>query len=204
MSRYIENKYEILPQKSYEIIRNCPKCGCKTDYINTNNFRINANGNLLDVWLIYQCEKCKHTYNLSIYERVKSTEIDDDKYRRFLNNDLELSFQYGIKKELFSINKAVVDEEKIRYRILFKEKQEKSSDSNFETNLIIANPYELKVRADKVLSDILNISRSEVKRMIKSKVIYSSNCEKLEKIHVGRLLDVRISQKKICLINSIQ
>lgn len=197
MSRYIENKYEILPQKSYEIIRNCPKCGCKTDYINTNNFRINANGNLLDVWLIYQCEKCKHTYNLSIYERVKSTEIDDDKYRRFLNNDLELSFQYGIKKELFSINKAVVDEEKIRYRILFKEKQEKSSDSNFETNLIIANPYELKVRADKVLSDILNISRSEVKRMIKSKVIYSSNCEKLEKIHVGRLLDVRISQKNM-------
>ncbi|WP_294373673.1 DUF1062 domain-containing protein [uncultured Clostridium sp.] len=197
MSCYVENKYEILPQKSYEIIRNCPKCGCKTDYINTNNFRINANGNLLDVWLIYQCEKCKHTYNLSIYERVKSTEIDDDKYKRFLNNDLELSFQYGIKKELFSINKAVVDEEKIRYRILFKEKQEKSSDSNFETNLIIANPYELKVRADKVLSDILNISRSEVKRMIKSKVIYSSNCEKLEKIHVGRLLDVRISQKNM-------
>ncbi len=197
MSCYIENKYEILPQKSYEIIRNCPKCGCKTDYINTNNFRINANGNLLDVWLIYQCEKCKHTYNLSIYERVKSTEIDEDKYRRFLNNDLELSFQYGIKKELFSINKAVVDEEKIRYRILFKEKQEKSSDSNFETNLIIANPYELKVRADKVLSDILNISRSEVKRMIKSKVIYSSNCEKLEKIHVGRLLDVRMSQKNM-------
>ncbi|WP_455794937.1 hypothetical protein [Clostridium butyricum] len=49
MSYDIENKYKILPRKSYEIIRNCPKCGCKTNYINTNNFRVNANGKALDV-----------------------------------------------------------------------------------------------------------------------------------------------------------
>ena len=195
MSCYVENKYEILPQKSYEIIRNCPKCGCKTNYVNTNNFRINANGNSLDVWLIYQCRKCKHTYNLSIYERVKPTAIDTDEYKKFLNNDLELSFKYGIKKELFSMNKAVIDEEKITYELLFKQ-IEKNDDSNLEKTLIISNPYELKIRADKVLADILKISRSEIKRMIKNKVIYSDSCDKLGKGHVGRLLNIRIMNKK--------
>ena len=37
MSCNIKSEYTILPKKSYEIIRKCGKCGCKTNYINTNN-----------------------------------------------------------------------------------------------------------------------------------------------------------------------
>lgn len=192
MNYYIENKYEILPQKSYEIVRNCPKCGCKTNYINTNNFRVNANGNVLDVWLIYQCKKCKHTYNMSIYERTKTSVIDKDEYKKFLSNDLELASKYGIKKELFLMNKAVIDEEKLTYELLLKGKEKKHGEPNLRTNIIISNPYELKVRVDKVLSEILNISRNQIKRMIKDKVIYSNEYNRLDKIHVSQLLDVKV------------
>ena len=51
------------------------------------SFRASINGNQLDVWLIYQCAKCKHTYNLSIYERVKPTELEQQEYQLFLENN---------------------------------------------------------------------------------------------------------------------
>lgn len=193
MSCYIENEYEILQQKSYEIIRNCPKCGCKTSYINTHNFRVNANGNLLDVWLIYQCEKCKHTYNLTIYERVKPSLIDKQEYSRFLENDYNLAFEYGTKKELFSNNNAVVDEDSVTYSLLSKGEEIKDYSDNDEISVIINNPYGLKVRIDKVLCEILKIPRSKIKNMIKKKIIYSSQCSNLERVHLGRDLKIEIS-----------
>lgn len=194
MNHYIENKYEILPQKSYEIIRNCPKCGCKTNYINTNNFRVNANGNALDVWLIYQCEKCKHTYNLTIYERIKPSAMDKDEYKKFLSNDSKLAFEYGTRKELFSKNKAVIDGEKVTYDLLFKGEEGGSLDG--KRRIIIKNPYGFKIRVDKILCEILKISRNKIKGMIKEKIIYSEEYDKLDKMYVGRELKINLSYKE--------
>lgn len=192
MSYDIENKYKILPRKSYEIIRNCPKCGCKTNYINTNNFRVNANGKALDVWLIYQCEKCRHTYNLTIDERVKMSCINKQEYDKFIRNDFNLAFEYGTRKEIFLRNNAVIDEDKIIYDILFKDKLGKCV-SDKEMIMIIDNPYELKIRVDKVLSEIINVSRNKVKDMIKKKVIRSKEYNNLEKSHVGKLMKIELS-----------
>ena len=44
-------------------------------------FRVNANGNILDIWLIYQCVECKHTLNLAIYERKKASSITKEEYQ---------------------------------------------------------------------------------------------------------------------------
>lgn len=163
MSYFTKVEYEIIPKESYKVIRNCPKCGCKTTFLNTNNFRINANGNQVDVWLIYQCDKCKHTYNLSIYERVKPSSIKSDEYKRFLANDVELAWEYGNSKNLFIKNKAEIDYENIYYDIsIIKQEIDKTNNS-----ITIKNPYELKVRLDKVLSEILGLTRSQVKRLVK-------------------------------------
>lgn len=69
MSYLKKFEYEMVPNDSFGIIQNCPKCGRKTHFKNTEKFRVNANGNKLDIWLIYQCEECKHTFNPAIYER---------------------------------------------------------------------------------------------------------------------------------------
>ena len=135
MSYYKKIEYKIQPKDSYKIWRNCAGCGLKTKYINTNHFRVNANGNLIDVWLIYQCETCKHTYNLSIFERVKSTTIDQRQYEKFLANDEELSYEYGNQKALFAKNKALIDSTELEYDIIkigekdVKEKEVKEKES---------------------------------------------------------------------------
>ncbi len=67
---------------------------------------MNANGNRVDVWLIYRCKKCKHSWNLTIHERVKPSKIDSEDYKLFMENDNELALQYGNNIEFLKRNNA--------------------------------------------------------------------------------------------------
>ena len=82
-------------EKEYKIIHKCGRCGKKMIFVSTRRFRVNANKNKLDVWLIYQCKKCKHTLNIPIYERVSPQKIPGELYEGFLANDEELAVRYG-------------------------------------------------------------------------------------------------------------
>lgn len=158
-------EYTILPIHAYKIQRNCSGCKGKSNYTNTGNFRVNANGNRIDVWLIYQCEKCRHTYNLTVHERVKPTEIPEEDYKRFLANDKELALKYGMSKDLLARNKAFISNEDMEYELVPVMPGEALPDSQ-ELQIIMYNPYELKVRVDKLVSEILMISRSRAKKML--------------------------------------
>jgi hypothetical protein len=56
---------------------------------------VNVNGKSVDVWLIYQCVKCKHSWNLTIHERKKLSKISAEEYQQFLENDEELACRFG-------------------------------------------------------------------------------------------------------------
>lgn len=163
--------FRAVPDKAYRIIRNCSGCGKKSVYASTGKFRMNANGGRIDVWLIYQCENCGHTYNLSIYERKKVTDIPAEEYIKFERNDEELALLYGLKKEVFQKNAAVLCEDADGYRLEqlrepAEQKTEVAPEGYFP--VILKNPYGLKLRADKVITDILGCSRSQVKKSIKN------------------------------------
>ncbi len=110
MSYSKKNQYQVTPRDSFRVIRNCPKCGRKTQFHNTKKFRVNANGSRLDIWLIYQCGKCGQRFNLAIYERRKVSSIPKEEYLRFLDNDEELAEMYGRNIQLFQKNRADVME----------------------------------------------------------------------------------------------
>lgn len=118
MSYLRKIEYEIVLKDSFWVIRSCPKCGRKTHYRNTNKFRINANGNKLDVWLIYHCTECKHTLNIAIYERKKVSSIPKEEYQCFLENDETLAEMYGKRMQLFRTNKADIDPDKLHYEFV--------------------------------------------------------------------------------------
>ncbi|MBQ7955691.1 MAG: DUF1062 domain-containing protein [Lachnospiraceae bacterium] len=170
MSYLKKIEYEIVSEKSFSIIRNCSGCGAKARYINTKRFRVNANGNRLDVWLIYQCEKCKHTFNLTVYERQKTQSVPKEEYLRFLNNDEELAEEYGRNFQFFKKNKAEVDSENIEYQ--FRKVQEMISESTPErVEIVINNSYGLKIRPEKQIAEVLGISRSKVKYLMEQEKI---------------------------------
>ena len=166
MSYLKKMEYEIVLKDSFWVIRNCPKCGRKTYYKNTKKFRVNANGNKLDVWLIYQCEECKHTLNISIYERQKVSSIPKQEYQCFLNNDEQVAEMHGKNVQLFRKNKAIIDFEKVNYD--FVKLHETMEYGDFEGQIVITinNPYQLKIRPEKQIAEILELSRSQVKNLL--------------------------------------
>ena len=89
-----------------KVYHRCGGCGKKQEFLNSGKFRVNANGNRVDVWLIYRCKKCKHSWNLTIYERRKPSKISSEEYKLFMENDSELANQYGNDIEFLKRNNA--------------------------------------------------------------------------------------------------
>ena len=166
MSYLKKIEYEMIQKESFFVIRNCSKCGTKTHFKNTKKFRVNANGNKLDVWLIYQCEQCKHTFNIAIYERQKISTIQKDEYKRFLDNDEQLAEFYGKMTQLFQKNKAVIDFNRLHYDFVKLRETIELSDCNERTLLQIHNSYELKIRPEKQIAAVLGLSKSQVQKRI--------------------------------------
>ncbi len=168
MSYYRKIEYKIIPEESYPVWRGCPGCGKKTHYRSTEKFRVNANGNKLDVWLIYQCEKCRHTLNLSIYERQGALSIPGDKYMLFLDNDRQLAREYGRDIQLFRRNKAEVDFEGLRYRLeILRDEMEAAEEEGARLRLLAHNPYGLKIRPERQIAELLGVSGNQAKRMLR-------------------------------------
>lgn len=167
MSYLKKIEYEIVLKESFGVTRNCPKCGRKTYFKNTKKFRINANGNKLDIWLIYQCEECKHTLNLAIYERKKVSSITKEEYQRFLDNDEQFAEMHGKNVPLFRKNNAAIDFEKVDYDLVkLHETTEYSGDFEDQIEITINNPYQLKIRPEKQIAEIMGLSRNQVKSLL--------------------------------------
>lgn len=163
---YLEKmEYEIIPKDSLSVIHNCSGCGKKSVFQNTKKFRVNANGNRLDVWLIYQCERCKHTYNLAIYERAKVSSISEKEYRSFLGNDEQLAETYGRNYQFFRKNKAEVDLESLEYRYVKIRSIRDGMNHKGWVEMTVQNPYGLKIRPEKQIAEILSLSRSQIKKL---------------------------------------
>lgn len=96
-------------QREYQVIHKCARCGRKMTFISTRRFRVNANKNKLDVWLIYQCKKCKHTLNIPIYERTAPQKIPGELYEGFLANDEQLAVRYASDAVLFKRKNFVIE-----------------------------------------------------------------------------------------------
>ena len=88
-------------EKEYTVIHRCGRCASKMPFVTTRRFQVNANKNKIDVWLIYQCKKCRHTLNIPIYERVPPKKVPEELYEKFLANDGELAFAYASDAAFF-------------------------------------------------------------------------------------------------------
>ncbi len=191
-------EWEIIPDTTPEVKRNCPKCGEKKHYINSEKFRVNANGALIDIWLIYQCEKCKSTWNMTIHERINPNAISKIQYEKFQSNDRELAIQYGLDTNMHKKNKIEAIWESVRYNIISKELSQRSERKD-EQQYIIKCKYPLQIRADKLLSEKLQISRSKIRSLYENGAIYTPECRNVLKLKAYDGMQIYIDNKNIVL-----
>lgn len=177
MSYIKKEEWTILPGEAPAIRRNCSGCRKSSIFRSSGNFRMNANGNKLDVWLIYRCEKCDTSWNMDIYTRVAPGTLGQDLYNRFLENDADTALEFGCRKEILSRNKAEALWEQVPLKVekTFHEAKDAGETLDYAERMISAentvpverivsihNPYEIPMRLDKLLCRELNCSRKDV------------------------------------------
>ena len=199
MSYLRKFEYTLTPTHSFKIIRNCSGCGTKAVFHNTHHFRVNANGNKIDVWLIYQCTKCKHTNNLTIYTRLSPEMLSAEERLKFSQNDADLAHRYGTTPHFFAQNKAEVDWSAVQYQLeqmTSEPHSHRELHGNFSTGdlIILNNPSHLKIRSEKVISEVLNISRSKLNTSIKSGHVQITEDKIHHKLNIQILKDMDIEK----------
>lgn len=93
-------EYHTLPP----VWKHCKKCGRKTEFVCSGQFRINAQRKNLDIWLIYKCSNCDTTWNSELYCRISPQSIDPRLLEGFHRNDETLAEQYAMDYELLRRN----------------------------------------------------------------------------------------------------
>src|SRR5260221_771661 len=68
------------------IVKACVSCS-STRHHPTGKFRVNANGKLLDVWMLICCERCGRTSKIPVHERIHVKPLAGERLLMFENND---------------------------------------------------------------------------------------------------------------------
>ncbi len=68
------------------IVKPCLSCR-SARHRPTGKFRVNANGKLLDVWLLIRCEQCGRTSKIPVHERTPVQAVGRGRLLKFERND---------------------------------------------------------------------------------------------------------------------
>lgn len=198
MSYFNRVKWTVIVKNSPKVRRNCSKCGRQAVFINSEKFRVNANKSKLDIWLIYQCEKCKSTWNMAIYERIAPKDLDKRTYQQFLNNDQDLAQYYGLDRGLLGKNGLAIDEDSIVYEVEGSRLRciQDAEMPHVLTGVEVVCEKAFPLRIDKLLSHQLGISRSHVKRLYKAGIIAIENGQKSLNDRIQQTITVAIKTEK--------
>jgi hypothetical protein len=71
------------------VVRPCGECR-QTRHQPAGSFRVNANGKLLDVWMLLRCERCGRSSKIAVHERIHVRALGRERLVRFEQNDRAL------------------------------------------------------------------------------------------------------------------
>jgi hypothetical protein len=130
----------------------------------SGKFRVNANGKLLDVWLLLRCTACGRTSKIPVHERVPVRSLERARRMAYEINDPAVVRELTMSASLAAKN---------GYRLDWTGTWELETDTPFcspsdPASLRVLISFELPapVRVERLLMLGLGLSRGEVRRMV--------------------------------------
>jgi len=149
------------------IVKACVSCRF-TRHHPTGKFRVNANGKLLDVWMLIRCQRCGRTSKIPIHERIHVQAVESERLLMFENNDP------AIVRDL-AMDRAVAG--KAAYRLDWSGTWELETgmpscelerEDPAPLKIIIRFELPVPIRVEKLLATGFGLSRSAVTGMVDS------------------------------------
>ncbi|MEW1956803.1 DUF1062 domain-containing protein [Kineococcus sp. NPDC059986] len=81
--------WAVTPTRLPLVVRRCHRCGAER-FRAGGRFRVNANGKLLDAWLLAHCTGCGDTADLTVFERTHVRTVDAELLDGLHGNDPDL------------------------------------------------------------------------------------------------------------------
>lgn len=176
------------------VLRYCKKCGKKSTFTCSGQFRINAQRRCLDIWLIYKCLSCDTTWNATIYSRVSPQSLPTDLLDNFYKNDEELVEQYAMNVDFLRGNGVEVG-------IPLFNVVGNSFSLDETVELEIKSKYSCSIKVSSIIREKLQLSQKEYLRLILSGRIKGISNQNLRSCRLkdGMILVFNEKQnKKIC------
>ena len=130
----------------------------------SGKFRVNANGKLLDVWLLLCCAACGRTSKVPVHERVHVQSLERARRLAYQSNDPAMVRELTMSASLAATN---------GYRLDWTGTWELGTDRPFYSpddpaplTVLISFELPAPVRVERLLALGLGLSRAEVRRMV--------------------------------------
>ncbi len=162
-------------------VRFCSKCKEKRPYISTGRFRVNANGNRLDIWLIYRCQDCGHTWNLEVLSRISCDALPHELLKQYMENDSMLAFACAM--DSIRLAQAGAEPGEIQFEVLGK-----LPELTKEEEITIHSEFSTQVRASAVLRKKLGFSAKEFRQAVQEGRLAARDGRDLKRCKIGREL----------------
>jgi hypothetical protein len=145
------------------IVKACVSCR-STHHHPTGKFRVNANGKLLDVWMLIGCDLCGRTSKIPVHERVHVQSLKHERLLMFENNSPAMVRQLSTDAALAG---------RTGYRLDWNGTWELETDAPFhdlDVSIEVVVRFELPVpvRVGKLLTAGFGLSRSALEDVVDS------------------------------------
>lgn len=192
MKQEYRKKWMLIPTGLPAVIRRCPKCSRKTEFQNSGKFRVNANGRMLDIWLVYRCRVCETSWNMAVYERIEADALEQVEYEAFLKNDSGLAAAYGSSRKLFARNRAEMGGKSNAFTVQVKDTTIPCRAMEWQEAEVWLGGC-LKLRIDALFAKEMGISRNQVKRLCESGQIctFEGNADSGARVKDGQIFYFR-------------
>ncbi|MFC9326628.1 DUF1062 domain-containing protein [Kitasatospora sp. NPDC057015] len=145
------------------VVRSCPDCS-GSRHRPSGRIRVNANGKLLDVWLLLSCAACDRTSKVPVHERVHVSSLEPARRVAYETNDPAVVRELAMSPSLAAKN---------GYRLDWTGTWELETRTPLyalddPTPLTVLVGFELPapVRVERLLMLGLGLSRTAVRRMV--------------------------------------
>ncbi|MFF3444447.1 DUF1062 domain-containing protein [Streptosporangium sp. NPDC002721] len=141
----------------------CVDCPSESATTGEGRFRVNANGKLLDVWLLVRCVSCDWTSKLTVHERAPVRSFDPAELDRYHTNDPELVAS-KLLDPLFARRNRFTLDWKGAWRL---DAPPVRLDEAWPVKVEVLFEDPVPLRPDRLVARELGLSRNEVPRRIK-------------------------------------
>lgn len=148
------------------VLKYCKKCGGKSPFICSGQFRVNAQRKYLDIWLIYKCANCDTTWNATLYSRISPQALAPDLLESFYKNDQMMAEQYAMNFDLLRRNGVEVGLPV--YSIIGDE-----FSSNEPVTLEIKSKYAVQIKVASIIREKLHLSQKDYFQLVADRKIMS-------------------------------